>query len=160
MKRFLMSVSAVLAAMTATAKVQLTPLFSDNMVFQQNCSAPVWGKAEPGAKVTVTPSWNRKDYVCTVSLNDSVLFGDADMNGKVDLDDAIAAMVAYNYVEIMDMESPLDPRAIADVDGNGKVDLSDAITIMTYYNYTQADLEPSWYELTGNKNAPDAPAET
>ena len=65
MKRFLMSVSAVLAAMTATAKVQLTPLFSDNMVFQQNCSAPVWGKAEPGAKVTVTPSWNRKDYVCT-----------------------------------------------------------------------------------------------
>ena len=55
MKRFLQSVSAVLAAMSAAAKVQLTP---------QNCSAPVWGKAEPGAKVTVTPSWNRKDYVC------------------------------------------------------------------------------------------------
>ena len=44
------------------AKVQLTPLFTDNMVLQQNCAAPVWGKAAPGATVTVIPSWNKKSY--------------------------------------------------------------------------------------------------
>lgn len=32
------------------------------MVFQQNCQAPVWGKAVPGAEVKVIPSWNNKVY--------------------------------------------------------------------------------------------------
>ena len=35
------------------------------MVFQQNCQAPVWGKAEPGVVVSVTPSWDNKTYSCT-----------------------------------------------------------------------------------------------
>ena len=43
------------------AHVTLSPLFSDNMVLQQKTDAPVWGKSDPGAEVTV--SWNKKDYV-------------------------------------------------------------------------------------------------
>lgn len=62
MKRILLTAIAALAALSAGAKVQLTPLFTDNMVFQQNCQAPVWGKATPGTEVKVTPSWNNKTY--------------------------------------------------------------------------------------------------
>ena len=62
MKRALLTVCAALAAICSSSKVQLSPLFTDNMVFQQNCQAPVWGKAAPGANITITPSWNKKTY--------------------------------------------------------------------------------------------------
>ena len=45
MKRILFSLAALLFWLAAQAKIELSPLFTDNMVFQQNCSAPVWGKA-------------------------------------------------------------------------------------------------------------------
>ena len=68
MRRFILFIVAVLATMSAVAQVQLTPLFSDNMVFQQNCQAPVWGKAAPGAEVKVTPSWNNKTYTAVADV--------------------------------------------------------------------------------------------
>ena len=58
----LITLISILAVMSTAAKVRLTPLFTDNMVFQQDCKAPVWGEAEPGATVKVTPSWNNKTY--------------------------------------------------------------------------------------------------
>ncbi len=69
MKRILFSLAALLFGLAAQAKIELSPLFTDNMVFQQNCSAPVWGKATPGAKVTVTPSWNGRAYSCTAGTD-------------------------------------------------------------------------------------------
>ncbi len=41
---------------TAFADVKPHPLFTDNMVLQRDAEIPVWGKAEPGEKVTVTLS--------------------------------------------------------------------------------------------------------
>lgn len=69
MKRVLLSALAILVCAALNAKVQLTPLFTDNMVFQQNCQAPVWGKAAPGATVSVTPSWNGKTYRTTADAD-------------------------------------------------------------------------------------------
>lgn len=69
MKKFILTALAVLAAFSAGAKVELTPLFTDNMVFQQNTQAPVWGKAAPGATVKVTPSWNNKTYTATATAD-------------------------------------------------------------------------------------------
>jgi sialate O-acetylesterase len=69
MKKFILTALAVLAAFSAGAKVELTPLFTDNMVFQQNTQAPVWGKAAPGATVKVTPSWNNKTYTATAAFD-------------------------------------------------------------------------------------------
>ena len=60
MKRCILTALTALAALSAGAKVQLTPLFTDNMVLQQEAQVPVWGKAAPGAVVSVTPSWNGK----------------------------------------------------------------------------------------------------
>lgn len=45
-----------------SAKVVLPPMFSDNMVLQQQVDAPVWGKAKPMKAVKITTSWDGKTY--------------------------------------------------------------------------------------------------
>lgn len=45
--------AAMLSAMTARADVKPASVFSDNMVLQRDKPLPVWGKADPGEKVTV-----------------------------------------------------------------------------------------------------------
>ena len=62
MKKFFLILAAGVVAVCTEAKVRLTPLFTDNMVLQQNCQAPVWGKAEPGVTVKVSPSWTKRIY--------------------------------------------------------------------------------------------------
>ena len=39
------------------AKVTMPPFFSDHMVLQHSTDVKLWGTAEPGAKVSVKPSW-------------------------------------------------------------------------------------------------------
>ena len=65
MKRLIIALSVLLTGLFAEAKVQLPPVFSDNMVFQQRTEAPAWGKAAPGALVKVMPSWTKRIYACT-----------------------------------------------------------------------------------------------
>ena len=50
------------AATTASAKVKLQPLFSSNMVLQQQTQAPIWGEAMAGKTVTVVTSWDNISY--------------------------------------------------------------------------------------------------
>lgn len=45
-----------------SAKVTLHPLFTDNMVLQQQSEVNIWGSALPEKKVTVTTSWNGATY--------------------------------------------------------------------------------------------------
>lgn len=44
------------------AEIQLPSFFGDNMVFQQQTNAAIWGKASPKKRVKVTTSWNKKSY--------------------------------------------------------------------------------------------------
>lgn len=60
----------LLACVGARAEVKLPAIFSDNMVLQQNTQVRIWGKAAPGEKVTVAPSWSRKKQK-TVAAADS-----------------------------------------------------------------------------------------
>lgn len=69
MKKYLLSALTILISFTLGAKVQLTPLFTDNMVLQQNSQAPVWGKADPGAGIKVTTSWDNKTYTATTAAD-------------------------------------------------------------------------------------------
>lgn len=55
-----------MAALHASAKVHMCPLFTDNMVLQQRTEAPVWGTADPGSTVTVKTSWNKSVYTAEV----------------------------------------------------------------------------------------------
>ena len=64
MKKFLfLFVSLLCTAAVMHAKVELPPIFADNMVLQQQSDAAVWGKAEPGAKITITTTWSKAKTV-------------------------------------------------------------------------------------------------
>ena len=47
---------------TAFAKIVLPPIFSDNMVLQQQTNAPIWGETQPMKTVKITTSWDGKTY--------------------------------------------------------------------------------------------------
>lgn len=63
MKNKCMLIAALLLLSgTISAKVVLPPMFSDNMVLQQQADAPIWGEAKPMKAVKVTTSWDGKTY--------------------------------------------------------------------------------------------------
>ncbi|WP_394341093.1 sialate O-acetylesterase [Parabacteroides pacaensis] len=53
------------------AKVKLPEIVGDNMVLQQNTQVKLWGTANPGEKIKLITSWNKKRY-----------FTQADKKGK------------------------------------------------------------------------------
>lgn len=65
MKRLLLIVAILyssLFALQSAAKVVLPSMFADGMVIQRETTARLWGTANKGAKVTVSPSWTDKTY--------------------------------------------------------------------------------------------------
>ncbi|HEY9551009.1 MAG TPA: sialate O-acetylesterase [Prevotella sp.] len=52
-------------SLSVNAQVKLQPLFTDNMVLQQQADAPIWGEDKPGKTIKVVPSWNNKTYTTT-----------------------------------------------------------------------------------------------
>ena len=54
MKRLMIAIAAVAAAVGAEAKVTMGTPFADGMVLQRGRTVPVWGWADPGGVVTVT----------------------------------------------------------------------------------------------------------
>ena len=71
MKRFVHYGVLFLALLsgTASAKIVLPPMFSDNMVLQQQTVAPVWGEAKPEKKVKLTSSWDNRQYITKADKN-------------------------------------------------------------------------------------------
>ncbi|MBP5720505.1 MAG: hypothetical protein J6W82_05515 [Bacteroidales bacterium] len=59
----LLAVLLEAAGIDSRAKVTLPSFFSDNMVFQQNTHAAVWGWTDSGKKVSIRPSWTSKKTV-------------------------------------------------------------------------------------------------
>ncbi len=47
------------------ARVKLPAFFADNMVLQQQSECNLWGWAEPGKKVSISTSWDKKSYTVT-----------------------------------------------------------------------------------------------
>ncbi len=65
-KTLLLLAVAMVQTMASYAQVKLCPVFSDNMVMQQQTDkAPVWGESKPGKTITVTTSWDGKTYTTT-----------------------------------------------------------------------------------------------
>lgn len=57
--------------LAAGAKVVPSSLIGDHMVLQQNTNARIYGTADPGSAITVTPSWNGKHYTATTDRTGS-----------------------------------------------------------------------------------------
>ncbi len=64
MKTSLLTISLTFLSIAAEseAKVRAASLITDNMVLPQNSNARIYGTADPGADITVIPSWNNKAY--------------------------------------------------------------------------------------------------
>lgn len=60
LNRILAASAAALMIGGAEAKVVLPSFYADNMVLQQKANMTIKGKANPGATVKFTPSWNKK----------------------------------------------------------------------------------------------------
>ena len=59
----------VSASVILNAKVELPPVFADNMVLQQQTDAALWGKAEPDAKVVITTTWAKDKVTVTADAD-------------------------------------------------------------------------------------------
>ncbi|MCK0148091.1 sialate O-acetylesterase [Arenibacter sp. F26102] len=63
MKSLIFIISLILGSVSSVfAQVVLPTFISDNMVLQQQTVAPLWGKAKPGAIVTLSCSWDNNKY--------------------------------------------------------------------------------------------------
>lgn len=69
MKKIITAIMLLSCTICIDAKVKLLPLFSDNMVLQQNTNVPIWGESNPKAVVTVISSWDKKKYQTTTGEN-------------------------------------------------------------------------------------------
>ena len=49
-------------SLSVSAKVRLPQFFSDNMVLQQQSECNIWGWADPGTRVSISTSWDKKNY--------------------------------------------------------------------------------------------------
>jgi len=64
----LLAVAAILAGCAKTPSgLKLPSLIGDNMLIQQKTDVAVWGKANRGVRIKVTPSWTKSVYVKTAT---------------------------------------------------------------------------------------------
>ena len=54
-------------------------------------------------------------------------------------------------------EEQADTGLFCDANGDETVDVTDAQLVLNYYVKSMAGKNPSWYEMTKNPKAPDAP---
>lgn len=59
---FVSVAAIVMVALSAQGRVRPASMITSDMVLQQNADARIWGTADPGSTVTVTPSWDGKAY--------------------------------------------------------------------------------------------------
>ena len=64
MRKLLCAICALIG-ITASGKVKLPAFFADNMVLQQQSECNIWGWADPGTRVCITTSWDKKSYMLT-----------------------------------------------------------------------------------------------
>ena len=103
----------------------------------------------------ITATVGDKQYICRISGG---FYGDVDGNGTVDTIDA--TMILFQFAKSMFGTDYLDEsqKARADVDGNGMINEVDATMVLRYYTSNEIlHKELTWYDLTGNPNAPGAP---
>ena len=62
MRRILLLFISYFLFSLVEARVQLPSFFCDNMVLQQQTECNLWGWAEPGTRVVIMTSWDKKSY--------------------------------------------------------------------------------------------------
>ena len=61
MRKLICAIIALIS-ISVSAKVKLPSFFCDNMVLQQQSECNIWGWAEPGTRICITTSWDKKGH--------------------------------------------------------------------------------------------------
>jgi sialate O-acetylesterase len=59
--------TCLIMATHINAQIELPAIFSDNMVLQQQTTAPIWGNGIPNSRVTVSASWLKEKVTTTTN---------------------------------------------------------------------------------------------
>lgn len=62
MKKILVTLLLIAPFLQGLAHIRLPEVFSNGMVLQQKSTVPIWGWTEPGNKITLSTSWDKKKY--------------------------------------------------------------------------------------------------
>jgi len=62
MKKIVSSLILLFAVFAIHAELKLPAIFGNNMMFQQNTEVKIWGWADKGQTVTVSPSWTQQKF--------------------------------------------------------------------------------------------------
>lgn len=68
-RNYFLGLILILAGIQMQAKIKLPALFSDNMMLQQQSTAPIWGWGTKGASISIRTSWDQKLYKATADAN-------------------------------------------------------------------------------------------
>jgi len=69
LKSFYLLLITLCCAFNAQAILVLPDVITNNMVLQQKDETTFWGKAAPGKKIMITPSWNNKTYTADIDAD-------------------------------------------------------------------------------------------
>ena len=116
MKMFLVA-ACMCATGTLSAKVVMPGVLSSNMVLQQQTDVRIWGKAMPGSKVVVRPSWTKARAECK------------------------AASDSTWEVKLTTPEGSYDSHSLRISDGDGAVVLSDVLVGEVWLASGQSNME-------------------
>ncbi len=163
-----------MTAISATAKVELPDIISDNAVLQQNSDAKLWGWSKPGSPVDVTTSWDGKTYTTKSDSNSgrwelSVATPEAsftpytiefkDPDGTVKIDNVLIGEVWFCSGQ-SNMEMPLRGFGIQPIEGaaqaiaySGKYPGIRMANIPKREAYTPQDKVEGKWNVSNPKNA-------
>lgn len=69
MKRIFFLMLALCLASPGMGQVRLPSILGSGMVLQRNCGVNIWGWAEPGRRIVVTPSWSAQSHTTRTDGN-------------------------------------------------------------------------------------------
>lgn len=61
-KRLYFLIVLLTTTLSVLAKIQISPILSNNMVLQRNSEVKIWGKALPGQKIRIESGWDNLSY--------------------------------------------------------------------------------------------------
>lgn len=67
MKKIAALLLIMMACLPISAQVKLAPIYTDNMVIQQNADVPIWGWATASQTITIVASWSPTDTLRVVT---------------------------------------------------------------------------------------------
>lgn len=143
------------------AQLRLPALFSDNMVFQRNAQAPIWGWAYPGVDVSIRASWNQEEVKVKASNSGTWMatLSTPDAGGPYTVTITSGSEITLNNVMVGEVwicsgQSNMEWSMTASADGRDDIASANVPGVRLFHvpkagaDYPQVTGEGAWKETT------------